>query len=60
MLVIYISEFISNLNYKRETNYKAKKFYLIVNIIILLKGAMMTVDESLMCSFQILKPNDKK
>ena len=23
-------------------------------------GAMMTVDESLMCSFQILKPNDKK
>jgi len=23
-------------------------------------GAMMTVDESLMCSFQILKPTDKK
>ena len=23
-------------------------------------GAMMSVDETLMCSFQILKPNDKK
>lgn len=23
-------------------------------------GAMMSVDESLMCSFQILKPTDKK
>ena len=23
-------------------------------------GAMMTVDETLMCSFQILKPTDKK
>jgi serine/threonine-protein phosphatase PP1 catalytic subunit len=23
-------------------------------------GAMMSVDESLMCSFQILKPADKK
>ena len=27
---------------------------------ILLSGAMMSVDETLMCSFQILKPADKK
>ena len=26
----------------------------------LLPGAMMSVDETLMCSFQILKPADKK
>ena len=26
----------------------------------LLSGAMMSVDETLMCSFQILKPADKK
>ena len=29
-------------------------------VIILLSGAMMSVDETLMCSFQILKPADKK
>ena len=29
-------------------------------VMILLSGAMMSVDETLMCSFQILKPADKK
>lgn len=30
-----------------------------VFLVILMKGSMMTVDESLMCSFQILKPAEQ-
>ena len=35
------------------------QFYHTFNII-LKKGALMSVDETLMCSFQILKPGEKK
>lgn len=53
-------------NYCGEFDNAGKLFIYLFNLVgivilcLLFLGAMMSVDESLMCSFQILKPGEKK